>query len=378
MRSRAIAVLPEASASHATAWHRQCPGMAIRPRRNFVRKMKGVRATPLLMNPQIHKKSEILSSLGLIEARNCGGMMERICHIARLRCCGPERGQENENSSCVVCNRVFCGASRLRRVLSVGGPAGPARTLDFDNPPVPLGPIAGNDPVFTNVGIRSVSLMGTWVAGDTISAGFNGNVLVSNNNSLEVGAPGGPMDNLQADAGMRFDFTQPVISFGFVFVDQVNHTVDVELFSGAQSLGVGSFVIAGSFPNPPTGWVEASGRLFDAIEVRNGQGGAQGGWGPDDIWVEVPAPGALAVLGLGGLVALRPSPVGVEVFIQTRSRVPRGFFCALDTSHMMSVQSQPKTPASYLIPIQAQPLSGQRRPRVASIMALNRRSHIIR
>jgi hypothetical protein len=36
-----------------------------------------------------------------------------------------------------------------------------------------------------------------------------------------------------------------------LFIDQVNHTYQIELFNGATSLGVGNFTYSGGFPNPP-------------------------------------------------------------------------------------------------------------------------------
>jgi hypothetical protein len=207
-----------------------------------------------------------------------------------------------------------CGlaGSVMAQPVEVGGPVGAATGfLDFDNPPVPVGPIAGNSPVFTSVGISNVSLFGSFTTGDAMGSGVNGNALVSTGGgagTLTVQAPGGPMDNLSANSGFRFEFSVPVISFGFVFVDQVNHQVDVTLYSGGMSLGTATFTITsptGGFPVPPKGWVDAQGRNYDAIEISSGAVG-DGGWGPDDIWVEaIPAPGSVALLGLGGLLAAR-------------------------------------------------------------------------
>ena len=129
--------------------------------------------------------------------------------------------------------------------------------LDFDTPAAPLGPIAGNSTVFTSVGITGASLVGTWApAGDTLTIGsnVNGSSLISQNGVLTVGASPDPLDGAALGAGFEFTLANAVDEFQCIFADQVNHSYTVELFNGATSLGSGTFIYAGAFPNPPHYW----------------------------------------------------------------------------------------------------------------------------
>ncbi|MDG1491299.1 MAG: hypothetical protein P8R43_05365, partial [Planctomycetota bacterium] len=72
-------------------------------------------------------------------------------------------------------------ASASAQVNQYVGPSAnaPSGNLDFDNPPVPSGPITGTDPAFTSAGVTSVTLIGLgWAAaGDTTSPGISNNAL---------------------------------------------------------------------------------------------------------------------------------------------------------------------------------------------------------
>ena len=198
---------------------------------------------------------------------------------------------------------VGCAATAHAQVILVNEPgAGPVAMLNFDDPPVPAGPISPVSPSFESVGLSSVRLLGEWFVGDTLNQGPIGRAIVSNESELWVQEPGGLLDGMREGAGYRFGFVQPVASFGFVFIDEANHFVKVELFSRGQSLGsevyrIDTSVGGGTFPSSPIGWHDAQGRMFDAIHVANDR--VSFGWGADNIWVETPAPGTLT-----GLVVL--------------------------------------------------------------------------
>lgn len=198
-------------------------------------------------------------------------------------------------------------AAQAQVVSTTGTPANPLFLLDFDNPFVGSGPIAGNAAPMTSHGIRNISLVGSWsTLGDIISPSANasGQSLVSTfGGRLAVAGVGGALDNPGAGAGFEITLFAATPEFGVLFVDQTNMDYDIELFSGVISLGVGNFNYTGGFPNPPRFWSEFSGRTFDRILITFPTGA--GGVGIDNIVMAVPTPGVLALLGLGGLVAVR-------------------------------------------------------------------------
>jgi hypothetical protein len=158
-------------------------------------------------------------------------------------------------------------------------------SVDFDNPPAALGPISGTSPIFTNNGIASVALTGSWgVGGDTITAGnnANGNSLCSNGGGagvLTVGTVGSPLDTPLSNGGFVVTLQSPATAFGALFVDQATFFYSVELFSGATSLGVGVFQYTGTFPIPPHYWTGPG--SFDKIKIAFG--GPNSGVGIDEF-----------------------------------------------------------------------------------------------
>ena len=175
--------------------------------------------------------------------------------------------------------------SASAQVIQGTGPVAGANTfLDFDNPFVASGPISSTAPEFTMNGIASVSLVGAWLpGGDTLTGASNvmGQGLVSQNGVLTVGAAGDPLDNAGAGDGFDIVLLGATNDFSVLFIDQVNMNYDVELFSGATSLGVGSFNYAGGFPNPPHSWSLMSGSSFDRILITFP--GGSGGVGLDEF-----------------------------------------------------------------------------------------------
>ena len=156
----------------------------------------------------------------------------------------------------------------------------PTLNLDFDNPPVPSGPISSTSPAFTSAGLTSVTLLGTgWTAaGDTTSPGVSNNALqglLSQSGVLAVGGDtaGTPLDGAGPGDGWEIVFAAPVDEFQCIFTDQVNMDYDIELLAGGTSLAAGSFNYDGGFPNPPRYWRGPG--PFDTIRITfpNGSGG---------------------------------------------------------------------------------------------------------
>ncbi|MEZ6015051.1 MAG: hypothetical protein R3F49_08060 [Planctomycetota bacterium] len=165
----------------------------------------------------------------------------------------------------------------------VGMPPNSTGVLDFDNPFVASGLIAGNSATFTNFGISDISLVGTFTAaGDTMTVGSNvaGQGLVSQGGQLAIAGPGEPLDNCSAASGFEITLTTPATEFGAQFVDQINWDYTVEIFLGATSLGTGTFTFGGAFPAPAHFWTSTVG-AFDRIRITSNP--ANGGWGLDEI-----------------------------------------------------------------------------------------------
>lgn len=152
---------------------------------------------------------------------------------------------------------ALVSAASAQVTQMVGPSANSPIALDFDNPFVASGPIATNSPIFQAAGITSVTLVGSWApGGDTLTAASNvmGQGLISQGGALRVATSPEPLDNGAANAGFDIVLAQPHNEFQVLFIDQVNHSYRIELFSGATSLGLGNFVYSGGFPNPPHYW----------------------------------------------------------------------------------------------------------------------------
>jgi len=187
-------------------------------------------------------------------------------------------------------------ASASAQVSQYVGPSAnlPSPNLDFDNPPVPSGPISGTDPAFTSAGVTMVTQLGFgWAStGDTTSPGISNNALqgvISQGGVLAIGGDtaGTPLDNPGPGDGWEITLAAPVDEFQCIFTDQVNMNYDVELIAGGTSIGFGSFNYSGGFPNPPHFWRGTA--PFDTIRITfpNGSGGV----GIDEwAWGNGPAP----------------------------------------------------------------------------------------
>jgi hypothetical protein len=154
----------------------------------------------------------------------------------------------------------------------VGGPPpGVSVKLDFDNPAVPLGPIASNSPAFTAAGIVSVTQFGTFNVGtDSLTAASNvtGACLVSQGGVMSVAVAPQPLDSTTVGAGWEIQLANPATVFGCSFPDQTNHSYTIELFSGPTSLAIGTFTFTGGtggFPSPPDYWTGPG--QFDRIKI---------------------------------------------------------------------------------------------------------------
>ena len=173
-------------------------------------------------------------------------------------------------------------ATASAQVSQYVGPSAnlPTPNLDFDNPPVPSGPISRTDPAFTGAGVTMVTQLGFgWAStGDTTSPGISNNALqgvISQGGVLAIGGDtaGTPLDNPGPGDGWEITLAAPVDEFQCIFTDQVNMDYDVELIAGGTSIGFGSFNYSGGFPNPPHYWRGTA--PFDTIRITfpNGSGG---------------------------------------------------------------------------------------------------------
>jgi len=184
----------------------------------------------------------------------------------------------------------FSGLASAQILDHIGTPASPVHSLDFDNPFVPSAAIASNAPEFTNNGLISCTMFGTWTtAGDTITLGSNGSgqSLVSQlNGTMSVASVGQPLENASAGSGFDFLLAAPANEFGLLFVDQINFNYTIELFSGATSLGIGAFAYSGSFPQPPRYWTGPG--SFDRVKLTFTSAGI--GVGVDNFMFDSAAP----------------------------------------------------------------------------------------
>jgi len=165
----------------------------------------------------------------------------------------------------------------------------PSTTVDFDNPPATLGPIASNDMYFTMQGVASVDVLGTWTAaGDVLSTNVFGQSLTITGGALTVSQLNDPMDNPAAGAGVDIRLNQAWDEIGVFPTDQTGFTFEAELFNGMTSLGT----VQGQFPANTTGVYFRGSMKADRLVFTDVNGG--GGWGIDDIrFGDGPPPGGM-------------------------------------------------------------------------------------
>lgn len=182
------------------------------------------------------------------------------------------------------------------------------RVLDMEG--TPTGVISETDPLFTNFGLQRAFIVNDPgrhnAAGDRLTANVQGNGLVAQNNELAIAAPNDLMDNQEIGAGYGFQLAAGLTAtqFGFLVIDQVNHSMRFDLFSGGSSVGTLTFLHAGGFPNPEIYFESAV--PFDEVHFVAFPN-ATGGWGVDNLTLAnvVPEPATLSLLAIGGLALLR-------------------------------------------------------------------------
>lgn len=181
------------------------------------------------------------------------------------------------------------------------------QVLDFEA--FTTGPVSGTDPLFAAFGVTAFIVNDPGVhfaAGDRLTANFQGNGLVSVNNELTIAAPQDPMDNQEAGAGYGFRLLGGLVAtqFGFLVIDQVNHSMQFQTYRSGVLVDSLTFQHSGSFPNPEIYFETTT--LFDEVRFIAFPNGT-GGWGVDNLTFGnvIPAPSSLALLGLGGLIAAR-------------------------------------------------------------------------
>lgn len=153
-------------------------------------------------------------------------------------------------------------------------------------------------------GTSDPDLEGPWSMGNTDLSTDLGNVLIIQENDIidpddEGGRPAGQL---------IFDFDMSIQSFGFFVVDVEGSTVEnsmIEFFSGGSSVGMidfADFEAGGAYDNGAiygNNSINSIGELsigaeFDRVVITAG-----GSMGFDNVSFTVPAPGALALLGMG-------------------------------------------------------------------------------
>lgn len=166
-------------------------------------------------------------------------------------------------------------------------------------------------------GTRDSDLESPWSGGNLPVNSDIGNVLIiqENDNGIADGIADNPDDEGRRAAGqLIFSFNQNIQTIGFDLVDLEGSTSEastIELFrdnTSVLSIGFAAFEAGGTFDqgaiyldnslNRISGITVAGG--FDRAVFRLG-----GSAGIDNINYTVPTPGALALLGLGGLLAGR-------------------------------------------------------------------------
>lgn len=180
--------------------------------------------------------------------------------------------------------------------------------LDMEG--TPSGVISETDPLFTNFGLQRAFIVNDPgrhnAAGDRLTANVQGNGLVSQNNTLAIAAPQDLMDNQEVGAGYGFQLASgfTATQFGFLVIDQVNHSMRFDVFSGGANVGSLTFLHAGVFPNPEIYFESAV--AFDEVHFIASPD-PTGGWGVDNLTLGnvVPEPATLSLLAIGGLALIR-------------------------------------------------------------------------
>lgn len=159
-------------------------------------------------------------------------------------------------------------------------------------------------------GTSDPDLEGPWSMGNVSLNTDLGNVLIiQENEDIDPDDEGG-----RPAGQLIFDFDMSIQSFGFFVVDVEGSTVEksvVEFFSGSSSVGMidfADFEAGGSFDNGAiygNNSINNIGELsvganFDRVVITAG-----GSMGFDNISFTVPAPGSLALMGMGLGVAMR-------------------------------------------------------------------------
>lgn len=164
---------------------------------------------------------------------------------------------------------------------------------------------------------RDPDLESPWSGGNLPTSTDIGNILIiqENDNGIGDGVADLPDDEGRRAAGrLIFDFGQSIQSIGFDLVDledATSETSTIELFLGGASvlsIGFAEFEAGGLYDNGAVYGNNSLNRI-GAIDIAGGFDRAVfslgGSAGIDNINYVVPAPGAFALLGLGGLIAGR-------------------------------------------------------------------------
>lgn len=186
----------------------------------------------------------------------------------------------------VMCGLIVCTGAASAQItqITAANLISPI-VMDFDTAAPAAGPILPTDAYFTSFGLCDVNIINAPgmhnAAGDTLSSGFIGNCLASVNNGLAIVAPGGQMDNHTAGAGWSFRLAPGTTAtqFGCIVVDQTNHMMAVETWTGGVLQNTFTFTMSGGFPNPYIYFEDLAG--FDEVRFQNTT--TAGGWGVDDF-----------------------------------------------------------------------------------------------
>ena len=174
---------------------------------------------------------------------------------------------------------------------------------DFENPLVvdfetaALGPIAGNDPIFTNAGISSVTPTPIGADVDDYQDRANSSrALGANSSGLLIAAPGAAD---VADTNLwQIDFASPITRFGFGVHDQ-NVGPSIALTFFLNNVQVGTFSFASGSSDLDQRYFDST-VAFNALTIEQSSGSSGNlGFMLDNLTVDVPEPGTLALFGVG-------------------------------------------------------------------------------
>lgn len=203
----------------------------------------------------------------------------------------------------IAAGAAMSGAQAVAQVTITQGNSAPsyATTLNFDEPGGPV-----SNPIFSS--LPNTSWQGT-----------HGIILDSQDSVQRVGVYGAATGNPWLPAnntfmggfGMNVTFDQGVTEFSLQHWDNsgpggpFGGGFRIDIYDGAAA--VGSLFGTPAWGSNDNSWIDlvaGAGTSFDRVEI-SGFGSSPMVFADNMSWNTVPAPGSLALMGLGGLIATR-------------------------------------------------------------------------